>query len=182
DLQYHLVLFSLCHLLFFLLAVGTALFAPLMLRLHGDEAYFAEMARAAEQLLYLHTHFWPVALIAALVICLHTIAISHKVAGPLYRLRQFLQAMQQGHLPPPLRLRHGDYLHKDIEVINEMVSILRTKMAEIQAEQEELNKAIVELQAVVKQASREEIITHMARVAEKGERLAEKLSYFQIDT
>jgi methyl-accepting chemotaxis protein len=181
-LQYRLLVFSICHSVFFLVVISVTLFVPLMIKLDTDNDHFDEVVHVADQFLYLHEHLWPVVVITLLVICLHSISISHRIAGPLYRFNRLFKAIQEGHLPQPIRLRAGDYLHHEMEAINKMVIGLRGTIMDIQEEQALLNKALAELQITAKSASQEEILDRVTILMEKGRHLANKLSYFKIES
>src|SRR5262245_57738874 len=85
KLQYSLLFFSVLYLVTFIAVVGSVLFVPLMLQLDQENMSFEATLHAADQLLYLHANFWPAVAVFLVIICLHSIYISHKIAGPLYR-------------------------------------------------------------------------------------------------
>jgi methyl-accepting chemotaxis protein len=88
--------------------------------------------------------------------------------------------MKEGNLPKRIKLRKGDYLLKEAEVINQMLESLRVKVQGIQEAQTYLNKAISECKDVVGHASNDEILQRVNDLAEKGDQLGEKLAYFKI--
>ncbi len=58
------------------------------------------------------------------------LAASHKVAGPLHRLRQVMKVVARGDRSARLRLRRGDQLTEVAEVFNEMMDSLAGQPAQ----------------------------------------------------
>jgi nitrogen fixation/metabolism regulation signal transduction histidine kinase len=55
------------------------------------------------------------------------IFISHKIAGPLYRLKQYMEKVENGDLSVQLKFRQGDAIHDIAESFNRMVEGIRTR-------------------------------------------------------
>ena len=55
------------------------------------------------------------------VVALIFILLTHKVAGPLYRLEQYTKMISEGKIPPKLTFRKGDEL-LDLAVENDIAS------------------------------------------------------------
>ena len=53
--------------------------------------------------------------------------LSHRIAGPLYRLHKGMEQLEQGDLNCKFTLREGDYLTDTAELFNTMVSNLEKK-------------------------------------------------------
>ncbi len=178
--QYSLLIISFFYLLLFLVVVGSTLFVPLMIELDQAHEYSEQAFQAASKILYLHTRFWPAAFLALIVITLHSIRTSHKIAGPLYRLNLLFKAMKEGNLPKPIHTRKGDYLSREVELVNDMLKALHVKVKETQEAHACLNEAISECKNAAGHASKEELMQHVNDLAEKGDRLGDKLAYFKI--
>ena len=66
------------------------------------------------------------------------VVLTHRVAGPLYRFEQFLNAVKVGEHPEPCRLRKGDELWDFCELLNEVTEPLRNGSVELpKAEKDE---------------------------------------------
>jgi hypothetical protein len=92
--------------------LGAAVFYPLHQSAEADPDP-ALRALLGEQLLSLHVRFWIVLALAAVLVSLYTLLRSHRVAGPLYRLRRGLMKMAEGQYET-LKFRSGDEL-RDFE-------------------------------------------------------------------
>jgi nitrogen fixation/metabolism regulation signal transduction histidine kinase len=53
------------------------------------------------------------------------LTITHKVAGPVYRLSMYLREVRDGGKPKDARLRKGDQLHDLCRLVNEATAPLR---------------------------------------------------------
>ena len=56
------------------------------------------------------------------IICIY---LTHKVAGPLYKLQKFLKALKDGHDYGKLSFRNGDYFQEVAEDYNEALGQLK---------------------------------------------------------
>ncbi|HEX6764833.1 MAG TPA: HAMP domain-containing protein [Polyangiaceae bacterium] len=72
------------------------------------------------------------------------IMVTHRVAGPIYKMRMNLKAVADGHLRVPTPLRKGDELVDFFEAYRSMVIALRGRQEE---EIQRIEKAIAALQA-----------------------------------
>ena len=55
------------------------------------------------------------------------VAVTFRIAGPAYRMRQFLKAVRRGTQTGPCRLRDGDLFHDLCELINEATAERRAQ-------------------------------------------------------
>ena len=94
----------------------------------------AERGRAAEEFLYIDARFWPSALVVLVLIGAHSILVSHRVAGPLVGFRRVLKVVEEGDLSIRAKIRRADYLGRDAESINAMISGLSGRLREVQEE------------------------------------------------
>lgn len=62
------------------------------------------------------------------LVALLSIFLSHKIAGPLYRVEKFIKAVARGDLSTKLRLRQGDELQELAEAINDMTDDLKNRV------------------------------------------------------
>ncbi len=137
-LQYRLLAISLSYATFFACSIGVFLFTPLIIQLRSLDPTSADASQSALRFLYLHTNYWPAAIISFSIIAVHSIITSHKVAGPLYRLSLVFNAIKRGWIPKPIQLRKGDYLQAEMEQLNQMIGSLRTRFEEIKTARENL--------------------------------------------
>ncbi len=178
--QFELMFISFAYILFVFLVIGTYLFLPSMVEMNehvrGSEMSFL----AAERFLYLHEQFWPALLFSFLAIGCHSVFVSHRIAGPLYRFKVIFNSIKGGEVPSPIRLRRRDYLYLEMASINDMLEQLREKLADIQDAQGQLNQSILECKESVSSSSTNEIIRKMEALVGQGKEVEEKLAYFKV--
>ena len=180
KLQLTLVIISFSYVILFCAVMGTYLYIPLMMELDKSYTGSDKDLVVANQILYLHEKFWPALLLSFFVIGCHSIFISHKIAGPLYRFNLIFKAIEEGIVPTPIRLRTGDYLYGEMENINQMLERLRDKLTELQEAQAHLNRSIIKCKDTVSHSSMNELIKKMEDLGEQGKKLEEKLGYFKV--
>jgi hypothetical protein len=151
-----------------------------MMELDKSDTGSDQALMAAKRFLYLHERFWPALLLSFFAIGCHSIFISHKIAGPLYRFNLIFKAIKEGIVPTPIQLRTGDYLYSEMENINQMLERLRDKLTELQEAQAHLNKSIIKCKDTVSHSSMNELTKKMEDLAEQGKKLEEKLGYFKV--
>ena len=180
KLQLTLMIISFSYVILFCAVMGTYLFIPLMMELDKSDTGSDQALMAAKRFLYLHERFWPALLLSFFAIGCHSIFISHKIAGPLYRFNLIFKAIKEGIVPTPIQLRTGDYLYSEMENINQMLERLRDKLTELQEAQAHLNKSIIKCKDTVSHSSMNELTKKMEDLAEQGKKLEEKLGYFKV--
>ncbi len=168
-LQYRLILYSLGYILLIVVLTGAGLFIPLMIRLSTEDPTTPAAQELAASFLYLHYNFWPVALLAILVVTLHSLLTSHRLAGPLYRFRQVFKELGEGSIPATVRLRNKDFLQSELQVINEMLNGLRSKVLQIQGAEESLRDSFSECRRRAALLDDAETSKFLLELAERGD-------------
>ena len=90
------------------------------------------------------TMFW-IAIFLIAIGCVVSIIMSHRVAGPLYRLKRMLRDVGDGQLNTELKFRSRDELHDLAEEFNNMLSGLRSR---IETDRLRVGKIRAELQNI----------------------------------
>ncbi len=115
------------------LLTAALLFLPPMAVLLAEDAPFEAQRRAAEEMLALHQRFWPATLLVFALFAVHTVLVSHRFAGPLVRFRRIWAEMAAGDLGARVRLRKGDYLHREAAAFNELADALELRVRSAEA-------------------------------------------------
>ena len=90
-----------------------------------DVSYIREDLLAADrQRLIILTVF---AVVLSIILFLYWIYFTHKIAGPLHKLKNYLLSLRDGIIPSPGKLRKGDQLNDVWEVVIEVSETLRTQ-------------------------------------------------------
>ena len=180
KLQLTFMIISFDYVILFCVVMGMYLFIPLMMDLDASGASFDEALVAARRILYFHEKFWPALLLALFAMGCHSLLVSHKIAGPLFRFNLIFKAIKEGTLPLSVSLRRGDYLYREMENINQMLEALREKLTGLQEAQAHLNRSILECKDTAGHSSMNELIKKMEDLSEEGKKVEEKLGYFKV--
>ncbi len=142
QFQRSMILRAVGHSLFMLGLISFAMFLPLIEGMRSTKADGGPAPDNAAALLYMHEHFWPVALFGLAVAVVGALRSSHRVAGPLVRVKRHLMAVGDGMLPQPLRTRRRDFLKAEVEVVNGMVAGLSKRVTAVKALESELQATL----------------------------------------
>jgi len=139
------LLLTLLLLLSYTFVFIVVIFAPYILTLYFDYP-LSEKNEAARALLLLHGTVWPWIGGVILFFCMISVFISHKVAGPLFRLKKSLIRVTQGDLDVVIKLRKWDDLKDLAEHINTLIEELRTFVITLRNDYALLSEYILELE------------------------------------
>ena len=131
KLQLALMLISFSYVLLFCAVVGLFLFTSLLIELDKSSISSDNVLIAANQILYLFKKSWLALLLSLVAVGCHSIFISHRITGPIYRFNLIFKAIKEGVVPAPIQLRKYDYLYRETDNINQMLASLREKLAAI---------------------------------------------------
>lgn len=180
ELQISLLRNSFLYVVLFVAVIGVVFFVPLLAELTGAESASAGTVQVGNQIRYLYTYFWPAVILAMILIFLHSVRASHKVAGPLYRFKLVLEALKEGEISSPISIRKGDYLQQEADLINQVLESLRQKLQGLQQSQVQLNQALSEYRRELGQNLSPEEEKCVRDLTEKVTLLADRLRHFKL--
>jgi methyl-accepting chemotaxis protein len=180
SFQYRLLAIHLVYFATILLIFAGTLFLPIILELRSGTLSVIEQGEVAGLFLSLHARVWPAMLVVFALLTLHSVLVSHRIAGPLYRFRTVFKAVTQGDLSVRANLRKTDYLEKESDSLNEMIMSLRTRLTEIKKHSEEVEAGIVGLREMVERGSVKEARQQIADLQAQTERLKESIAHFRL--
>lgn len=170
---------SFCYVVVVIAAVAGALFVPLMLELNHLPLSSTEAQRVADQFELLHSRFWPVVIVVSLLLIVHGVFFSHRIAGPLYRFRRIFQSVAGGDLTVRTSIRKHDYLHAEAQCLGEMVNALREKISRIEAHHADMTPQLERLKAAAARGALREVEQEADRLRAIVEQLAQAMEPFQ---
>lgn len=94
-------------------------FAPSMYQLATGRS-LPELEPAAREFLVLHDRVWPAALFIFGGVFVYTLVLSHRIAGPVYRINAILRQLIEGESPDKVTLRRGDFFHDTVELLDRL--------------------------------------------------------------
>jgi methyl-accepting chemotaxis protein len=157
--QYRLLTGNLLYLTSVALVFFVVLFGPVVAVLGDATLTASEREIAAHELLVLHERVW-FALPALIALCiLHSVVVSHRIAGPLHRFKTILAGVAQGNLSMKTDVRRHDYLTQEAEVLSAAVESLRERVRRIERGQRQASATLPQLiDAVGRGASKDSAV------------------------
>ncbi len=169
------------YLILYVLLMVIIIFLPASLTLLSKDALTVEKYEASKEFFSLDARIWPALIIIALVIGIHSIFITHKVFGPLYRLRKSLQQMQEGDLSFEAKIRNKDYLIEYIDELNTVLKVFRERIDDIKGQNGKIIDKTASLKKIMneKNLQTEEIQGIVDELEKDQEIMKEYLEYFK---
>ena len=171
---------SVAHQSLVFLTFAGALFIPLMIKLHDTPLASPEAGTIGYQFTILHESVWPAFPIAILLILVHSVFFSHRIAGPLYRFRNVFKAIGQGDLTVQTKIRDHDYLQQEAEGLEHMVVELRSKLTEIKTDCQTLNDLVGELKLALQRNSLKDATDLTTKLEQRASRLITHVQPFRV--
>ncbi len=106
------------------------LFMPIRLAVRGLVFPPADAANLAE-LYPLAVRVWPAVLLSILASGILSVFVTHKLAGPLFRIEQILRGVSEGNLPLAVRIRRDDDLQEFAQLLNGAFGKITAALTEI---------------------------------------------------
>ncbi len=148
-----------------------------------ESAFFGEYVTGAAEFLFLGETTWP-AIVCILIpsAVIFSLYLTHRVAGPLYRLEQSAQELKKGNLCLRIRLRESDELQELAEAINATVKNLDEAFVEVRDREALERKALRRCFDVLRAqpSTDQELLKTIEAALHDGGRVEEVLKRFQL--
>ncbi len=72
-----------------------------------------------------------VTIFSAISVALLTMLVSHKISGPLYRIKKEIEKLHSGDLTADFRIRKGDQLQELVNSLNQMTAAMQQKVKQL---------------------------------------------------
>jgi methyl-accepting chemotaxis protein len=141
-----------------------------------------ERARAAQQFLVLTRSIGPALVVLIPAAAVFSIYLTHRLAGPLFRIEQTARELIRGNLALRIRLRKGDELHELAGLLNEALDTLEQAFRGIRESEAHARQVLSWLMDEMrKQPSvNREALKRLETALKSGERIDEILKKFQL--
>jgi methyl-accepting chemotaxis protein len=178
EFQYRLLAFNLVYFFIILVALAAALFVPLMIKLDNSTLPMAEREEVASLILSLHTTLWPTIAVIFILLAAHSVLISHRIAGALYRFRAVFREIAQGNFSVRANLRKRDYLLKEAAELNAMIEVVGGRLAAAAGHSVLLQERMIGMKSSLQRGELEACQRQLAGVDEQLDRLRAALAPF----
>ena len=105
-----------------------------------------------------------VTFLGALAVLILTLFVSHRIAGPVYRLRREIDALREGDLVRNFKIREHDQLQALSDSLNLMASTLRSKQIELKNSVNALTGYLTEKNYNLSAADKEKITNLISEI------------------
>jgi hypothetical protein len=183
SLQLRFLLINLSYAALLLFVTAASLFAPLIFKMENLDPYSSEASDVAASILYLHRRFWLPVFLTLILGALHSLKITHRLAGPLFRFRSVFNSIEAGILPKPVKLRKNDFLDAELNAINRMTESLRLHASEINILAEKLHESASKYGELLGHSQRDKAAEDLWNdIAKTENQLKKTLGRYRIDT
>ena len=135
--QLILALLIVNYLVVYTLALSALALGPTVVLLLGNPRVLlqdpGQAAAAATELVLFENRVWPFAVILIILFGLHSIAVSHRIFGPLAQVRELSRRVAAGDLTGRAVFRSSDNLGDLSESLNRMLAALEARVSAVQA-------------------------------------------------
>lgn len=176
--QYRLVAISAAHFSLALLVFLTALLLPLMLQLDDPTVSWVEKKRISNVILFFNDQLWLPLAAVFLLLTVHSLFVSHRICGPLYRFRAVFKALADGNLDIRANIRKQDYLQADARAINDMIGSLQSRIRGLEDQIGLLGEGVDQLKNATNSGIKTEIAKAVECVTSRLEGLQGRAAYF----
>lgn len=172
---------SLVPLLFWACLLVIVVFVPLMMAVSGLPGVPAPMpipplAHA------LATRIFPAFLLTMLATCLVSLLVTHRFAGPLYRMEQVLRQAADGELPGVIVLRRRDDLHEFAALLNRAFGRIGAALETLRANAGDAGRELEALRERIQAglADPRDILSRLEELGRRHEESAKVLAAFRL--
>lgn len=179
SVQPRFVMVSLCYVGIVIGAVATVLFLPVMSKLDSLSLSSEVALTVADQFLWLHNRIWPTAVVVCVLLVIHGVFFSHRIAGPLYRFRRIFREVASGDLTVRTTIRKGDYLQAEAECLGIMVNALRDRIARIETHRAAIIPQLERVRQAAARGACREVEQETERLRQTIEALSHSMESFR---
>jgi methyl-accepting chemotaxis protein len=177
-LQYRLLGYNAIYFFITVAALSLVLFTPLIFEISDPSLSPRQQAEVAGKILYLHSYLWPALFLILVILGFHSMLVSNKIAGPLYRFRATFQKIIEGDISEPFRIRKGDLLINEQTKMDEMLTTINSKITRVQVEGAAIGELLARMRAQELSAEAKALLKELG---EHHERLKKVADYFKVE-
>jgi methyl-accepting chemotaxis protein len=162
------------------MAFVVVLFAPVIVVLSNSSMTLSEKEVAAHQMLIMHERVWFALPILIALCVLHSALVSHRIAGPLFRFKQIFAKLASGDLSMDVKLRRHDYLHREAEIMAEMVRTTGERVRSIGDSYRTASSTLPQLMDAVGRGANEEAAVLAGKLGTQMDVLGRRIRQFHV--
>lgn len=176
--QFKLISIIIAYIITYFLILALLVFLPLIYSLIMETS-LVKRYQIANAFVTLHTYLWPALFIVLILVCFHSIRFTHRIVGPVYKLKDLLRHLRKDDLSIKMTLRKHDFFRELEEEVNSTIGHLKENIAFIRLQTEELNEALSRLKGSLGVDVKKETGMELKRIGEIESSLKVFLDRFQ---
>jgi methyl-accepting chemotaxis protein len=180
ELQYRMLGGQFLYLASLILLFSSVLYLPWLLASYGGPPGQPDYGLAAQQLAAMHERLWLALPVIVLLCVLHSILVSHRIAGPLYRFKRIFTDLGNGDLSMRVKVRRTDYLVQEADAMNMMIGSLAGKMRGVRESHQTACATLSELMGAMGADAGREAHMLAGKLGTELDQLGEALRQFRI--
>lgn len=178
--QYKLLGVYLVHFVAVLVIVFSALVIVFTRQLENSSLTAFQRQEVAAKIMWFYGQIWPFMWGVFMLLFIHAAYVTHKIAGPLYRIREVLKSVKRGKLTEKVSLRSGDYLRTEAQVVNEAIQSIHVKIEGLRQNTSSCTAALVELERAIEHGSSDQTQQRLNDLSSQIDGLRNSLGYFEV--
>jgi methyl-accepting chemotaxis protein len=155
------------------------LFGPPALKL-VTEVPLEEKVEAARQFLAIAERLWPALFVGMALTGLVIIYITHRLAGPIYRIEKTSREIAEGDLTRRIRLRENDDLKPIADLLSKVIEDVDTALGQIKIESSEMGRLIEKILANPETKEFETLVQDLEHLRIHQQSIASAVSKFTL--
>jgi methyl-accepting chemotaxis protein len=181
NLQTRYIILMVVVLIVHTFIVLAAVFSPYILMLSFDYPLDTR-AEAAKAFLLVHGNAWPVIGGFIIFVGILTLFVTHRIAGPIFRIKRGIRDLADGRLNETIHLRKKDEFHDVAEELNTLAARFRESFSLLKEKNSLLAGSIDELEREIRDKKLDETVgRHIIRnIQESREAIQAILDRFHV--
>ncbi|MEE9172315.1 MAG: hypothetical protein V3U41_05345 [candidate division NC10 bacterium] len=176
---FHLALVPLIFCAFLLILL---VFGPLILAVNGPTPNLEKAAILGQIYGMGGLRIWLAVFGSMLAACLLSFFATHKFAGPLYRIEQILRRVENGDLPPSVRIREGDDIQEFARVLDSAFKTIALALTALKEQQAAAVQQLALLQGKAKTGVNGDILSGLEGISHNHREMENILANFKVPT
>jgi methyl-accepting chemotaxis protein len=180
NTQYKLLGVYLIHFIAVLVIVFSALVIVFTRQLEHSSLTAFQRQEVAAKIMWFYGQIWPFMWGVFMLLFIHSVYVTHKIAGPLYRIREVLKSVKRGNLTAKAGLRSRDYLRTEAQVVNEAIQSIHDRIEGLRENTSSCTAALVELERAIEHGSSDQTEQRLNDLSSQIDGLRNSLGYFTV--
>ena len=180
DLQLRMISSSLIYMVMVVFIMLAVVLLPVIQNMLTAESLDVQYV-AAQTFLLMTKRLVPALIVMFIMIFIHQVVLSHRICGPLVNFTKTFKKISEGDLTRKVYLRHGDYLKRECQRINDMIDKFSALINRIKSDNDRLVSVLEEVISHIEDLdTRKKTEQTLSVVKREAELIMDDLSVFKL--